>query len=266
MMQLDQSGLDLIKRWEGYHRKVKGSTDCKAYLCSAGVPTIGYGCTKGVRLGMRWTKKKAEQEFKKELAGHEAFVSKVVKVPLSQWEQNALISFAYNCGNGALQRSTLLKVVNRGEKDKVPSQFLRWTKHRNPKTGGMMTSRGLLNRRMDEIKMWRGEYHQEDNSTPESETMPQSVEPEVFETKRAAKSSKTVTGGLVALFGGVFSYAAESVQWLVDVATETTGLSQISSVLAPIGVDLKTIGLIIVFAGAAIVIHRKLSDSKEGVS
>lgn len=261
-MNLDKEGFDLIKRWEGYHSKVKGSTDCKAYLCPAGVWTIGYGCTKGVSKGMRISKAKAEAMFRDELAGHVAHVNKVVKTDLEQHEFNTLVSFAYNAGDGALSKSTLLKVLNRGDKSAVPAQLLRWTKHRNRRTGKRITSRGLTNRRMDEIKMWRGEHHEK--SSTEDEVMPQAPEAEAVNTRPTAKNSKTITGTLFAAFGGVAVYASEAFTYLMDIATEAAGVAKIGSVLGPLGVDVKSIGLMVVIGGALFVISRRMSDASEG--
>ena len=74
-----------------------------------------------------------------------------VKVALSQNQFDALVSFAFNVGNGAFLGSTLLKVLNQGQYDQVPTQLLRWTR-----SGGQVVQ-GLVNRRQNEIKLWGGQ-------------------------------------------------------------------------------------------------------------
>ncbi|MGL4558672.1 MAG: glycoside hydrolase family protein, partial [Afipia sp.] len=64
-MQLSTEGLRLIKSFEGYHRKLADGR-CMAYRCPAGVWTIGWGCTEGVREGMVWTVEEAEAGLRRE--------------------------------------------------------------------------------------------------------------------------------------------------------------------------------------------------------
>ena len=113
-MKLSERGLALIKNFEGYHRRLPNG-DCIAYRCPANVLTLGYGCTKGIKPGMIWTEKQALDELAKELVGHEHAVLRLVSVDFNQNQFDALVSFAYNCGNGALEKSTLLKKLNKGD-------------------------------------------------------------------------------------------------------------------------------------------------------
>lgn len=130
-------GVELLKHFEGLR--------LHAYLCSANVPTIGYGTTmhngKPVRLGMVWTKTQAEEALLKDLIQFENVVNKLVKVSINQKMFDALVCFVYNVGAGAFEKSTLLKKLNSKEYDEVPEQFLRWDK-----AGGKVV-RGLTLRR-----------------------------------------------------------------------------------------------------------------------
>ncbi|AWJ91401.1 muraminidase (plasmid) [Azospirillum baldaniorum] len=98
----------------------------KAYLCPAGVPTIGYGRTAGVKLGQTITAAQAETFLRADMAAAAAQVDKLVKVPLSDRQRGALASFVFNLGAGALQSSTLLRLLNQGDYEGAAGQFGRW--------------------------------------------------------------------------------------------------------------------------------------------
>lgn len=119
-MTISQAGIDLIKSFEGLQ--------LKAYRCPAGVPTIGYGCTKGVEMGMKITPSQAEDMLRSELFEFERAVNRLADAPLGQHEFDALVSFAYNVGAGALEKSTLLKRLNAGDRDRASNEFCRWVK------------------------------------------------------------------------------------------------------------------------------------------
>jgi lysozyme len=140
-MQISSVGLGLVKSFEGLF--------LKAYRCPAGVWTIGYGCTEGVKPGMVWTKDEAEAALLRELSKFEAAVNKLAKVTLNQNQYDALVSFAYNCGEGALSRSGLLKKVNANADGKVvAAEFMKWTR------GGGRVLPGLVRRRKAEADLF----------------------------------------------------------------------------------------------------------------
>ena len=126
-----------------------------AYLCPANVPTIGYGHTKGVTksdVGVRKiTEAEADDLLGQDLTEFESQINKMVKVSLNQDQFDALCSFTFNLGAGALQSSTLLKQINAGNFDDVPTQLLRWVR------GGGVVLPGLVTRRTAEGKLWNGE-------------------------------------------------------------------------------------------------------------
>ena len=135
-MRTSQIGIDLIKKWEGLR--------LKAYLCPAGVPTIGYGHTGDVKKGDIVTPKGAEELLRADLRRFEEGVSRLVRVKLNQGQFDALVSFSYNLGLGALSRSTLLKRVNKGDYYYAANEFLKWTR-----AGGKIL-KGLVARRKEE--------------------------------------------------------------------------------------------------------------------
>lgn len=170
-MQISDAGLDLIKRFEGYHDRLPDGS-CRAYKCPADVWTIGYGCTEGVKPGMVWTAEDAETQLRHEIAKHEAAVTRLITVELNQNEFDALVSFSYNCGAGALEKSTLRKLLNAGDRKGAASQFKRWNK------GGGRVLRGLVDRRAREATLFMTPVEQPD-------LMPQRVEkaPDPLSTK-----------------------------------------------------------------------------------
>ena len=109
-MKLSTAGLDLIKSFEGYLDKQPDGS-CKAYRCPANVWTCGWGCTEGVTMNTHWTQAEATEKLRGELAKHEAAVLNLVKVPITQAQFDALVSFSYNVGSGALAKSTLSVTV-----------------------------------------------------------------------------------------------------------------------------------------------------------
>ena len=106
--KISQAGLDLIKQFEG----------CRlvAYQCSAGVWTIGYGHTAGVHRGMKITQAQAEAYLKQDVAKFEKYVNNASYVPftdkLNQNQFDALVSFAFNLGQGNLMKLCKGRTIN----------------------------------------------------------------------------------------------------------------------------------------------------------
>jgi GH24 family phage-related lysozyme (muramidase) len=143
-MKTSDKGLDLIKAHEGLR--------LSAYLCPANVWTIGYGHTSNagqptVKSGMRITRQEADEILRRDIRRFEDRVNRLVKVPITQGQFDALVSFDFN--TGALHSSTLLKRLNAGRHQEIPAQLMRWTK------GGGRELKGLVNRRRDEAALWR---------------------------------------------------------------------------------------------------------------
>lgn len=119
-MKIGKKGLDLIKHFEGFR--------AQAYLCPAGVWTIGYGTTKGVKKGQVVDIEKANKMLLSDVAKFEKNVNDLVKVKLTQDQFDALVAFVYNVGPTNFKNSTLLSLLNQGMYDKVDEQLLRWNK------------------------------------------------------------------------------------------------------------------------------------------
>jgi GH24 family phage-related lysozyme (muramidase) len=142
----------LIKEAEG--------CELKAYLCPAGVPTIGYGHTKtvsknDVKRRKTITEDEAERLLKADLAEYEAGVARLVKVPLTDDQFGALVSFAYNLGVGALGSSTLLKRINsKASLADIERAWVQWDKGRV--NGVLKPLAGLTKRRKAEFALFSG--------------------------------------------------------------------------------------------------------------
>jgi lysozyme len=142
-MHISDEGFDLIKHFEG--------CELEAYKCAAGVWTIGYGHTKDVQEGDEWSKEKAEFMLWDELEEeYEKYINDLVDVPLSQFQFDALVSWVYNLGPANLKSSTMLKKLNAGEYEEVPSQMKKWNK-----ANGKVLE-GLIRRRAAESLLFEG--------------------------------------------------------------------------------------------------------------
>lgn len=119
-MQTSQNGINLIKGFE--------SCRLHAYLDAnkVGVPTIGYGHTHGVQMGMTITQAQAESFLKADLVQRESVVNSNVSVPLTQNQFDALMSLVYNVGAGNFIGHTLLRKLNAGLYEDAADEFPKW--------------------------------------------------------------------------------------------------------------------------------------------
>ena len=138
-MKTSPKGLQLIKGFEGLK--------LKPYLCSAGVPTIGWGSTRyedGRKVKMSdppITLERADSLFETTLLEYEVGVIDAAQVPLKQREFDALVSFSYNLGVPALSRSTLRKKLNRGDKTGAADELLKWNRANGKPLAGLTRRR-----------------------------------------------------------------------------------------------------------------------------
>ncbi|HAA27194.1 MAG TPA: muraminidase [Cyanobacteria bacterium UBA8553] len=143
--RINAAGMAILKEREGLF--------LEAYKCPAGVWTIGYGCTKGIRPGMKITEAEAEEMLRKELAEFEERVEQTLShIPLNDNQFSALVSLTYNCGPepiapGKVIRRCLEKRDYRG----AAEGFLLWNKV------GQRVLPGLVKRREMEKKLFLSE-------------------------------------------------------------------------------------------------------------
>ena len=145
-MRTSRAGVELIKSFEG----------CRLdpYYDSVGYATIGYGHLLSKR---KWApldqwpslanEQEAEELLRVDLVPREASVRRLIRVPLSHGQFDALVSFCFNLGAGTLQASTLRRVLNRGAYGEAPAQIQRWV------YAGGQRLRGLVRRRLAEVML-----------------------------------------------------------------------------------------------------------------
>lgn len=130
----------LVRKFEGCR--------LQAYLCPAGIPTIGVGHTKGVKIGDRCSQQQADLWLTQDLEDAAAVVATLVRVPLTQGQLDALTSFVFNLGVRRLAESTLLIMLNRGNYAAAADQFSRWV------YAGGQKLKGLVDRRAAEAALF----------------------------------------------------------------------------------------------------------------
>ena len=140
-MEISNKGLSLIKKFEGF--------SSRPYLDQALVPTIGYGTTHYLNRAVSMNDHAISKETATTLLEEQIsrtygkVVNHYVRVPISQNQFDALVSFAYNLGANALKKSTLLKKLNKGKKLKADKEFSKWN-HVNGKINKGLTARRKL--------------------------------------------------------------------------------------------------------------------------
>lgn len=146
MRRITDEGLALIKRFEGF--------SATPYLCPAGWWTIGRGAVRGsdgqpiTAVTPPVTEEEAENLLRRDVALAERAVLRLISVPLADGQFDAVVSFTFNLGAGALQRSTLRRKVNREEHAEVPGEFRKWV------WGGGRRLPGLTQRRNAEARLY----------------------------------------------------------------------------------------------------------------
>lgn len=158
--------VEIIKSFEGILDGDPSTVNLDPYLCPANYWTIGWGHVvlddRGKQIRGKSRKEDAYAMYPEGLSMQDAHcllmddvrrfsygVEKRVKVPINNNQFCALVSFSFNVGLGAFQKSTLLRLINQGDADKADSQFARWNK-----AGGRVLN-GLIRRRKAETKLWQ---------------------------------------------------------------------------------------------------------------
>jgi lysozyme len=142
-MKFSAAGMELLKRSEGYRNRV--------YLDVAGLPTIGYGhrLLQPDSFPNGISELQAANLLSSDLRDAEQAVLRLVKVPLTQGQFDALVDFTFNLGSARLASSTLLKCLNAGRYDDAAEQLLRWDHAGNQEVAALKT------RRAAEAELWR---------------------------------------------------------------------------------------------------------------
>lgn len=226
-MNIGPAGLKLVKNYEGYAKELSdGSGRCTAYQEQINGkldrPTLGYGCTRGITMGMVWTRAEAEAALLVELEQHAKRVDRLVTVELNANERDALISFDYNCGGLTSEQGAtgVLKAINAGDRAKTVSEMLRWVKF------GGKESKGLTARRAAEVALFLKPM-----AAVASDYMPQEPEQARRKLSTTEKMVAGAAGATGVIQGGraVVDQAKEAKGVLVD----ARGLVPITTLAAP---------------------------------
>lgn len=139
-MKTSDKGIALIKAHEGFVPH--------AYRCPAGIWTIGYGHTSGVKPGDVITETQGEAFLRSDIALAERVVN-AAGLKLTQNQFDALVSFVFNVGTGNFNRSTLLKYAKANTNDpRIRQEFSKWI------YGGGKVLPGLIKRRKEEADLY----------------------------------------------------------------------------------------------------------------
>ena len=133
--------INFIKQFEGF--------SATPYYCPSVYRTIGFGHR--MKVDEHWEKltmKEAEEVLAKDILQAEKGVQRLIRVPLNPNQFIALVSFTFNVGTGALQRSTLRQKVNRQDHEEVPEEFMKWI------YGNGKILKGLIWRRITESNLY----------------------------------------------------------------------------------------------------------------
>lgn len=246
--EINAAGCRLIKEFEagpaGNSRPA-----LTPYLCPAGKLTNGWGNTRNVKPGVAITLAQAEADLARNLDWAEACVERYAMAPNDN-EFAAMVSLCFNIGpdpGAGFPSSTVLRMHNRGDKAAAAAAFAMWRKMRDPNTGGLVDSAGLLRRRNMEASLYLTPAPSRE-AVPVGEgqalitvtqLMPQAVAPE-----RSAVSSKTVIAGGVTVAAGLGSVAdqIDQIQPVIN-SIAATGAS-LQSILKLGGVALSIIALV----------------------
>lgn len=157
-----QQAVELASRpqFDGLHDPNPRTALIEPYHDPVGFPTIGYG---HLLSRVKWeplskypaiTKEHALRLLEQDLGRAARSVCNLIKVPLNDYQYSALIDFAFNCGGGNLEISTLRRVINRGEFEKAPAQFMRWVHAQGKRMPGLVYRRRAESQLW--IETWRG--------------------------------------------------------------------------------------------------------------
>jgi lysozyme len=202
----------------------------KAYRCPAGVPTIGWGETNGVRMGQTITQDQADEQFCIRLTECADDVRALVR-DADDDELGALVSLAYNIGMANFKKSSVLRLHNAGNQEGAARAFGLWNKAKG------QVLRGLTARRAAEAALYL---------TPDIGEMPQKVDPET-----SLKESPIAQGGTAVLATGGITAAAEY-------------SGQISTVANNVGISPLWVVVGVLLAVGGVIVYQRYKQRKEG--
>jgi len=236
-MTVNTATKKLIKEYEGLR--------LKAYRCSAGRLTIGWGHTSAagepvVKPGLTISKAEAERIFDRDIENFAVGVEKLIKVDATDNQFGACVSLAFNIGVGAFSKSSVLRFLNRGRPDDAADAFMLWNKV--TKGGRKVVERGLTRRRASEAALFKTDEEDGDEAISDVRM------PDAPEGKGPFNSTTTIVTGVTATAG-------------VTAATKEI-VENTSSIMSSTGI-ISVVLILIIVAGAAWVIRERMKKSKD---
>lgn len=217
----------------------------RAYLDSAGIPTIGIGHTgDDVRMGMVWTDAQIDAAYKRDALEHARLIPLPAQIveQLGEHQYAALISFVFNAG--PRPGATLWKVIKAGQLDRVPLELAKWNKA--TVKGRLVTLSGLVNRRAKEVQLWL----KDDAGQPEEHVSTSSPAVEISPSPADATPPQrsatllTAAAGAVAAAPPMVNQAMQAIQ---PYAEQSDTVKRMLGVLAAIGAILAIAGIVLIW-------------------
>ena len=202
-MKTSNRGLSLIVQFEGFRPD--------AYLDPVGIPTIGFGFIRGVKMGDKMTLAEARDRLKREIVEYEQGVLAACTRKPNQNQFDAFVCFAFNVGVAGFKKSSVLKAHNRGDYQAAARAFGLWNK-----AGGKVFT-GLTRRRAAEAALYLEPV--DIDLADEPEPMPQLVEPERPMTASTINRASVAAGTTATL-----AAAGEALQTVQGVRYGLAGL------------------------------------------
>ena len=202
-MKTSNRGLSLIVLFEGFRPD--------AYLDPVGIPTIGFGFIRGVKMGDKMTLAEARDRLKREIVEYEQGVLAACTRKPNQNQFDAFVCFAFNVGVAGFKKSSVLKAHNRGDYQAAARAFGLWNK-----AGGKVFT-GLTRRRAAEAALYLEPV--DIDLADEPEPMPQLVEPERPMTASTINRASVAAGTTATL-----AAAGEALQTVQGVRYGLAGL------------------------------------------
>lgn len=246
-MKVSTVGRDLIAEFEGLR--------LEAYLCPAGVWTIGYGHTNGVKPGDRLdSATHAKVLLDEDLASWAADVEKALGgAATTQHEFDALVSLAFNVGVAGVAGSTAMRLHKAGDKTGAARAFAMWNKA--TVNGKLVELPGLTRRRAAESAL----YLTPDPLTVTEDAPPLPMPQAVAAEKPAVKSTTVIAGGVSVAAGAA------------SVADQVNGLTPIIQSITTAGASMQSllklapaVLSVIAFCAVAYMLYRYVQKRRKG--
>lgn len=219
MTTMNEAGLSLLREYEGCR--------LQAYLDAGGIPTLGYGHTRGVRLGQTCDQEQADAWLMEDAQAALDGVLAHVRVPLNENEASACAVFAFNCGIANFAKSSICRLINAGDKSGTARAFMLWDKARV--NGRLVSLPGLQRRRAAEAHLFLTPaampvVEPESAVTPVSPEVPEETGISTVEAPAKSIGGSVTAGTAIATALGGAQQAVEKVE-PVKYGLENMGLS-----------------------------------------